>query len=220
MEWWVLPMLGGWLAVDQTSFGQFMVSRPLVGGTLTGWILGEPMLGFLLGGAIELCCLPAVPAGGGEVPEGGPAAVVGVWVGCSMGEAGGLALGVAVGLFWAWLGSVSVHFLRTWNCRWVPDSAAGGGVTSHMVRRGQLLGLALDFLRGAVLTVGGMAAAVGVFPLLQGSWPLGKPATLALLAAGVSLSMGGLLGLWAKRGKRWWIFLTGCSLGMVWGVLA
>ncbi len=219
MEWWLLPLLGGLLALDQTSFGQFMVSRPLVGGTVVGWVLGEPMLGFLLGGIMELCFLPAVPTGGGQVPEGGPAVGVGVWAADSLEGEGGLALGLALGLLWAWLGSVSVHLLRGWNSRWVPVDGGGVGVRAGMVWRGQIVGLASDFLRGGLLCAGGMGVAAVLAPLLRGSWPLGMSATLAVLAMGGSLAVGGLLALWEKGGKRWRVFLAGCGLGVAWGVL-
>ncbi|MED5200176.1 MAG: hypothetical protein VYB51_10255 [Gemmatimonadota bacterium] len=40
-----LAILGGLLALDATSVGQFMISRPLVAGTLAGWWLGDPGVG-------------------------------------------------------------------------------------------------------------------------------------------------------------------------------
>ncbi len=50
----LLSLLGGVLAVDGTSVGQFMVSRPLVAGVLAGWLLGDPMSGLWVGGILEL----------------------------------------------------------------------------------------------------------------------------------------------------------------------
>ena len=75
-----LVVLGGLLALDATSVGQFMISRPLVAGTLTGWWLGDPALGLEIGAILELFHLAGVPAGGSRVPDTGPASVVAVAV--------------------------------------------------------------------------------------------------------------------------------------------
>jgi len=83
-----LAILGGLLALDATSVGQFMISRPLVAGTLAGWWLGDPGLGLEIGAILELFYLAGVPAGGSRVPETGSASVVAVAVAMS---AGGLA---------------------------------------------------------------------------------------------------------------------------------
>ena len=93
-----LALLGGLLALDGTSVGQFMVSRPLVAGTLAGWWLGDPVLGLEVGAILELFHLAGVPAGGAHVPESGPASVVAVAVAMSAGGPGGLALAVVAGL--------------------------------------------------------------------------------------------------------------------------
>ena len=71
-----LALLGGLLALDATSVGQFMISRPLVAGTLAGWWLGDPAVGLEVGAILELFHLAGVPAGGSRVPESGPATVV------------------------------------------------------------------------------------------------------------------------------------------------
>ena len=55
MELALVALLGGVLALDGTSVGQFMLSRPVVAGALTGWMLGDPALGLLIGTLLELC---------------------------------------------------------------------------------------------------------------------------------------------------------------------
>src|SRR5690606_39516372 len=72
---WLL-LLGGWMAVDGTSVGQFMVSRPLVAASLAGWIVGDPAAGLTVGVILELFHLAVLPVGAARYPEGGPAAVV------------------------------------------------------------------------------------------------------------------------------------------------
>ena len=81
------------LALDATSLGQFMISRPLVGGAITGWLLGDPVLGLEVGAVLELFHIAGLPAGGSRVPEAGPASVAAVAVAASSG--GATAPGVA-----------------------------------------------------------------------------------------------------------------------------
>ena len=54
MEILRLSVLGGLLGLDGTAVGQFMVSRPVVAGTLVGWVLGVPGLGLSIGAMLEL----------------------------------------------------------------------------------------------------------------------------------------------------------------------
>ena len=93
----LLSVLGGVLALDATSVGQFMISRPLVAGALTGWLLGDPVTGLEVGAMLELFHLAGMPAGGSRAPETGPASVAAVTVVVSLGSGAGLALGIALG---------------------------------------------------------------------------------------------------------------------------
>ena len=78
MELALIALVGGVLALDATSVGQFMLSRPLVAGALTGWMLGDPALGLLIGTVLELYLLVSFPSGGARFPEGTTATVVAV----------------------------------------------------------------------------------------------------------------------------------------------
>ena len=73
-----VSLLGGLLALDGTSVGQFMVSRPLVAGALVGWLLGDPATGVAVGAILELYLLVSFPTGGSRFPEGATATVVAV----------------------------------------------------------------------------------------------------------------------------------------------
>lgn len=50
--------------LDVASVGPFLLSRPIVLGPLLGAAMGEPERGAVLGAALELCCLRALPVGG------------------------------------------------------------------------------------------------------------------------------------------------------------
>ncbi len=198
----ILVLLGGILALDGTSVGQFMISRPLVAGTLTGWVLGDPVLGLVVGGVIELYFIPVFPVGGAEFPEGGPPTLVGVVAAAGIPGAGGIALGVMVGLLFSRLAALSVHLLRKANSRIVPDPARAQ-VSSRQVVLAHLGCAGLDFLRGAALAVLGLGLAGWTTSSLQGLWPLSLPITLGLLILGTALPAGAFVrsvGGWRKRG--------------------
>src|SRR5688500_4218372 len=113
------------MALDGTSLGQFMVSRPLVASALTGWMIGAPVDGFLVGCLLEIYLLVSFPVGGSHFPEGGPAAVVAAAVAGWGASPGALAIGVTLGLVWGQVGSLSVTALRNNNVRLAPDPAQG-----------------------------------------------------------------------------------------------
>jgi PTS system mannose-specific IIC component len=66
-------LIGGALAVglglDRTAAFQFMVSRPIVAGPLTGCLLGDAMAGLQIGGMIELLWLGRLPVGAAVPPD-------------------------------------------------------------------------------------------------------------------------------------------------------
>ncbi|MDX1566299.1 MAG: PTS sugar transporter subunit IIC [Longimicrobiales bacterium] len=194
LEILVLALLGGALTLDQTSFGQFMLARPLVSGALAGWILGAPEAGILAGALLEVLFLPAFPVGGARFPEGGPAGVVGAAASVAAGTgAAGLALGVALGTVWGLLGGASVGALRRINERIAPQTE-NGEVQPARIVAGHVSGLVLDFCRGSVLTGVGVVVAELVGPEAGAAWPLAETTTVRALAVVATLSLGGLLG--------------------------
>jgi PTS system mannose-specific IIC component len=155
MEIVQLTVLGGLLGLDGTSVGQFMLSRPLVAGALVGWVLGDPVLGFAVGAILELYLLVSFPTGGSRFAEGATAAVVAVASAAGSTAPGALPLAVAVGLVWGQLGGFSITALRHANSRLVPEPGrAPRGAFD--VTLAHLAALALDFARGAVVTLPGV----------------------------------------------------------------
>lgn len=211
----VLLLLGGLLALDGTSLGQFMISRPLVAGVLTGWVMGDPVTGLLVGGVLELYFIPVFPVGGADFPEGGPPSVVGVAGAMLLPGVQGLALGVFLGLFWSRLAAVSIRVLRDVNGRLVPDPSRGP-VTEGRIVWGHLGAISLDFFRGVGLTAVGLAVAMTLANILDGIWPLSSSHTLGLLLLGASLPAGAFvasLGGWRKRGVLFFAGLAGFLIG-------
>lgn len=212
-----LALLGGFVALDGTSVGQFMLSRPIVAGTLAGWMLGSAADGFLVGTLLETYLLVSFPVGGSRFPEGGPAAVVAAAVAASSPEPGAIALGVAIGLVWGQLAGFSVSWLRKVNSRIAPDPGAGA-VTAEAVVRGHLSAVALDFLRGALVTGAGAWTGLLALPLVP-LWPLSAGDTNSVLLVGATVSLGILLRAYGGFKKRGALFAGGLFFGLLWGWL-
>lgn len=212
-----LSLLGGLLALDQTSLGQTMASRPLVAGTAAGWLVGSPLVGLTVGGILEVFFLSAFPVGGVRYPETGPAAVVAAAGAAWVSGPGGLPLGVALGLLWAFLGEASIQVMRRRN-EALPAVAGDGGMTPGTVVRSHLRGLGVDFLRGSVLTAAGLLAAAGALPTLASWWPLDAGGSGVVLGMAGALGLGGLASCYALRGWRVGALLAGLAAGSAVGI--
>ena len=209
-----LAILGGLLALDATSVGQFMISRPLVAGTLAGWWLGDPGLGLEIGWILELFYIARVPAGGSRVPETGSASVVAVAVAVAAGGLAGLALGLVAGLVTSELGGMSVGLHR----RLVGNlfgRIEAGSMTAPKVTSAHLFSVLLDFMRGAVVTAVAVVVGSWLSGLLVSRWPLPHETTVALVLVGAAVHLGALLkgfGGWQSRRA---VFLVGLVAGIV-----
>ncbi len=215
MDLALLTLLGGLLALDGTSVGQIMVSRPLVAGVLTGWVVGDPAAGLLIGGMMEIYFISVFPVGGADFPEGGPPAVVAVAVGTSIPGAGGLALGMLLGFLWSRLGAASIRLLRKVNGRLVPDPSRLQ-VSEAGILRAHLGGMVLDFVRGSLLTGAGLLVGGWMVRELGDDWPLDLAATLGVLAVGACVAAGalvGTLGGWRKRALLFGAGVVGFLIG-------
>jgi mannose/fructose/N-acetylgalactosamine-specific phosphotransferase system component IIC len=62
-QWPLLSLLLAFLSLDILAVGQFMMSRPIVVGPLTGFLTGNPGLGLEMGALIELIWISDLPVG-------------------------------------------------------------------------------------------------------------------------------------------------------------
>lgn len=212
MELLLLSLLGGALALDGTSVGQFMVSRPLVAGPLAGWLLGDPFMGLAVGALLETYLLVSFPSGGARFPEGATAAVVAVASVTGADPLGALPLGVAVGLLWGQVGGLSVSALRRLNGRLVPEPE---GLRPERVAAFHTGAIALDGLRGALLTLLGVLAGRWAVGLLSGAWPLHPADTRGLLLVGGAVSVGVLLRALGGYRRLRIVFIAGMAAALV-----
>jgi mannose/fructose/N-acetylgalactosamine-specific phosphotransferase system component IIC len=214
MEIAQVSLLGGLLALDATSVGQLMLSRPLVAGALTGWVLGDPTLGVTIGAVLELYLLVSFPTGGSRFPEGATATVVATAAAAGSGAAGALPLAVAVGLVWGQLGGASITLLRHANARLMPESGDPTRRTRHVVAA-HLSAILLDFLRGAVVTLSGALVGSAVVRAVADRWSMSPSASLGLLLLGGAVSAGILLRDLGGFRKREVLFVGGMLLGLL-----
>lgn len=74
--------------LDRTAACQFMVSRPIVAGPLTGLVLGDPVSGLQVGMLVELLWLGRLPVGASIPPDDTQAAIGGTFLSVSFASAG------------------------------------------------------------------------------------------------------------------------------------
>jgi mannose/fructose/N-acetylgalactosamine-specific phosphotransferase system component IIC len=209
-----LGALGGLLGLDATGVGQFMLSRPIVAGTLTGWLLGDVATGATIGILLELYLLVSFPTGGARFPEGSTATVVAVACAVPISGAGAMPLAIAMGLVWGQVGGATITAQRQLNSRLVPEpgdprSSPRAVVTAHLAAIG------LDFARAAAITFTGVLVGRAVLRTLVERWPLSMPSSMGLLLVGGAVSAGILLrDLGGFRRRRVW-FAAGLGLGIV-----
>jgi len=88
-----IALVGGLIGLDQTAVGQFMISQPIVAGPLTGWMLGEPVTGFVIGTVLELFWVLDMPIGS-FVPADATISAVSATAIAALGSTGGASLPV------------------------------------------------------------------------------------------------------------------------------
>lgn len=217
LVWLVVGLLGAWAALDGASAGQLMISRPLVTGTLTGLLLGDPESGFHVGLLLELAHLGSPPVGAARLPEPGPAGIGAAVVAAEMGGGGGIALGLALGLLLALVGGATVAGRRRWHGLLVEGLERGRLGPEVLVRR-LWTALAVDALRGAALGLAGSGIGLLLVRAFTGRWPLGDGTTMALLLVLLALPAAGLVRALPTGGGRAKLLALGGTVGALLGV--
>ena len=199
-----IALVGGLLALDSASAGQFSLSRPLAAGAITGWLLGEPMAGVAVGAILEIFALAALPSGGAQMPDTAAGTIAAVATAAAGSGVGALALGVAFGLVWGRLGEASVQWMRRGNGRGAARLLARPErVSPEELERTHLSALAVDFLRGAALAAAGALVGGGLARRAAEAWPLAPEHTLALILGAGAVSLGMLASdLFAEKRAR------------------
>lgn len=207
----ILALLGGVVAVDGTSFGQFMVSRPLVSASLAGFVAGDPVHGALIGLVLEAFHLTVLPVGAAKFPEGGPAAVAGgAMYATSDFAASTLLLIVIFALALEWLGGESVRFMRQGNGRLMTRGRTLV-MTAGALEWRHLLAIGFDFVRGMLLVIAGSLILSGALRVLAPLWGLGERIPQVLLSAVVA---GLIASTFRTLGSPGWLTAVGAGAGI------
>lgn len=213
-----IALLGAVCGLDFVSFPQAMISRPIVGATAGGALLGSPSEGLLIGVVLELLALDTRPFGASRYPEWGTAGVTGgaVFASVGAGRSGGLAIAVFISLVTAMLSGSSMVVLRKLI-------GARSAATRELIDAGsdravvglQLFGLTADLVRGFILTLVAVALAV---PLARGMVEIwGLPATFsnaAVIGLAGAVAGGSLWKFFTAGTRTGWLFLAGLVIGL------
>lgn len=217
MSIWSLGVLGGLVGLDATSFPQVMISRPLVAGALTGLLYGQPAEGAMVGAILEIFDLGILPVGAARYPDSGTATVAAVAAYSSIPlhalDPGVLLLTVIFGLAWETVTGTSTVWLRRLNERLVLSTPRWHGRPGLALERLHLTSMVLDFLRAAVLAVGGAALGTLVLQPAAGRWLLGSELAAAAITIAAAAVLGALVSIFGGWRERQRALLLGMLCG-------
>jgi PTS system mannose-specific IIC component len=151
-----IAIIGGFIGLDRTAAGQFMLSEPIVAAPLTGWILGDPVAGSVIGVVLELIWVLDMPIGA-FVPADATISAVSATAIAALGSTGNASLPV-VG-FCLILTTAMVPatmkadgIARNWNSR-LADTVmtAPGPDIRRRLARAHLSGLPVFFMKSFIL---------------------------------------------------------------------
>lgn len=218
----LLGLVGGLLTLDRTAFVQVMASRPLVGSTVVGYLLGNPEVGLTCGLLLELFWLMDLPVGASVPPDevlaGVLAAAFAVAAPATWSLEARAALGVMLALPFGYLGRLVDSGVRRWNgglLEAARERLAAG--RSPGLTGAQALGAARFFLAGAGATALGGAAGLWAVGAVARHLPPGLTAALELTEAVLPvLGCGAVLaGLRSRRAAA--LFGGGALAGLLLG---
>lgn len=212
----LLILAGGLLALDATSLGQFMVSRPLPTAILIGMLLGSPEIGFLVGAVLEAFQLPRLPLGGAMVPEGGPAAVAATVLAVQSPGSTGFLVAIVLGLALGEVGGYSGLLRRRLNGRIVGTTGPGTESVSRIVSS-QWICLAVDFLRGCALTGIGLVCASYLGRMVAMADPQFEEVIIGITLLVALIPLGSLIRTLESARSVRMVFGAGIALGVAVG---
>jgi PTS system mannose-specific IIC component len=204
----VLLIWGTAVGLDLVTGPQIMIARPLVAGTVAGWLLGDAATGLLVGVLFELFQYDVLPVGASRYPEYGPATVAAVAAAHGVGGPAAVALGALVGLATAVAGGASLGALRRLNTAALRAAAPRLESGDPRVLAGlHAAGVGRDAARAAAVTGLGLGLAWLARATL-GDLTAGPAMPLAAAAAGgiaLAAAVSGTLRLVGRGGDVRWL---------------
>jgi PTS system mannose-specific IIC component len=218
----VIPLLlwGTLVGLDLVSVPQAMISRPLVAGTVAGWLAGDVEAGLRIGVLFELFALDVLPVGAVRYPDYGPATVGAVALGIGAPWELGLGVSAALGLVLAVLGGWSLQVVRRWNARAIQRRAAAlAAGESSAIRWLQYGALLRDALRGFTLTLAGLVIASTITDSVRLDRQTAVAFTLVAIGSALAAAASGAFRS-SGRGSRLKWLIAGMGVGILIVVLA
>jgi mannose/fructose/N-acetylgalactosamine-specific phosphotransferase system component IIC len=217
LTWLALIGLGGIVALDATSLGQLMLSRPFVAAALAGALVGQPLEGALVGALLEALSLGILPVGAARYPDTGTAAVAAVGtLGLAdvAASAPALLLVVVYGLLWQRISGFSVVGGRYLNERLVLAGNPGERPRlDRLIEHRHLESMLIDMARGVVITTAALLIGVPLLRVAIDYWALPPiAATLAVSVAAVAV-LAGTAPLFAESPRGRLFLLLGLAFG-------
>jgi mannose/fructose/N-acetylgalactosamine-specific phosphotransferase system component IIC len=216
----ILLLLWGTLTgLDLVSVPQAMISRPLVAGTVAGWLAGDLEAGVRIGVLFELFALDVLPVGAVRYPDYGPATVSAVALGTGAPWELGLGVSAALGLVLAVLGGWSLQVVRRWNARAIQRRAAAlAAGESGAIRWLQYGAILRDALRGFILTLLGLVLASTITESVRLDRQTAVAFTLVAIGSALAAAASGAFRS-SGRGPRLKWLLAGLGVGVLMAVL-
>jgi mannose/fructose/N-acetylgalactosamine-specific phosphotransferase system component IIC len=217
----VIPLLlwGTLVGLDLVSVPQAMISRPLVAGTVAGWLAGDVEAGLRIGVLFELFALDVLPVGAVRYPDYGPATIGAVALGGGAPWELSLGISAALGLLLAVLGGWSLQLVRRGNARAIQRRAAAlAAGESNAIRWLQYGALLRDALRGFTLTLLGLVLAATITDSVRLDRQTAVAFTLVAVGSALAAAASGAFRS-SGRGTRLKWLMAGLGVGILLAVL-
>lgn len=219
MTWIALIALGGVVALDATSYGQLMLSRPFVAAALAGAIVGMPLQGALVGALLEAMSLSVLPVGAARYPDTGTGAVIAVGtlgVSALAPTPAALLLVLVYGLIWQRIAGASVIGGRYLNERLVlAGRPVGPAKLDRLIEHRHLESMLFDVLRGVVITSAALLIGRFALPLALSRWGLPPLAATVAISVATAAALAGTAPLFAESVRARAFLVLGLLFGAV-----
>lgn len=190
----VAAVWAGVISLDFTACGPFMVSQPLVCGPLFGWLMGQPVVGIIVGGIVQLLWMDLSPIGVGIPYDATATTLLATYWSALPGNGAlsqvmlSLAVAVPFGFLFRWLDQLARHVNTRLLHRIdrVPDKRLAWGLSV-----GILAGIVWSWARYTVLY--GVVFAAGQWALRRLAYvPRLTPLDQGLTMASILLPVAGM----------------------------